>query len=204
MAMAPGLPPQRELKVKLCLLGDEAVGKTSLIRRFVHNDFDERYIQTVGAVVSNRPMELVGPRGDRRAVKVLVWDIVGKKSVADLMGEAFFTGTNGVLLVADRSRPETFQGLEAWWKLMAEEAPGAQTLVLANKTDLGNAPAGVEAEAEARAFCEAHTVPSILTSAKTGQGVEEAFCDLVSRILEESHRLRGKVKVRELPPVTVH
>lgn len=202
MAMAPGLPPQRELKVKLCLLGDEAVGKTSLIRRFVHNDFDERYIQTVGAVVSNRPMELVGPRGSRRAVKVLVWDIVGKKPVAELMGEAYFTGTNGVLLVADRSRPETFPGLEAWWRVVGEEAPGVKALVLANKVDLGDATAGVEAGREA--FCEAHSIPCISTSAKSGQGVEEAFCSLVSRILEESQRLRGKVKVPELPPVTVH
>src|SRR5438552_9604482 len=108
------MPEMQRIKTKVCLVGEAAVGKTSLIRRFVQDDFDDRYITTLGAKVSKR--EIVFDMPDRKQIQmdITIWDIMGEKGFRDLLKEAFFYGAKGVLAVADLTRRRTLDELDDW------------------------------------------------------------------------------------------
>src|SRR5437870_10622438 len=104
----------QRIKTKVCLVGEAAVGKTSLIRRFVQDDFDDRYITTLGAKVSKREVVFsISPR-QQIQMDITVWDIMGEKGFRDLLKEAFFHGAKGVLAVADLTRRRTLDDLDDW------------------------------------------------------------------------------------------
>src|SRR5256884_8881398 len=104
----------QRIKTKVCLVGEAAVGKTSLIRRFVQDDFDDRYITTLGAKVSKREMVFDMPGRKQLQMDITVWDIMGEKGFRDLLKEAFFHGAKGVLAVADLTRRPTLDDLDDW------------------------------------------------------------------------------------------
>src|SRR5436853_6817880 len=106
------MPEMQRIKTKVCLVGEAAVGKTSLIRRFVQDDFEDRYITTLGAKVSKR--EIVFDMPDRKQIQmdITIWDIMGEKGFRDLLKEAFFHGAKGVLAVADLTRRRTLRSEE--------------------------------------------------------------------------------------------
>src|SRR5207253_4979715 len=104
MMATPAVTGQKHVKAKVCLVGDVAVGKTSLIRRFVQDEFDDRYITTLGAKVSKREMQFGTPDRTQIHMDMTVWDIMGEKGFRDLLKEAFFHGAKGVVAVCDLTR----------------------------------------------------------------------------------------------------
>src|SRR5437763_6110086 len=108
------MPEMQRIKTKVCLVGEAAVGKTSLIRRFVQDDFDDRYITTLGAKVSKREIVFDMPVRKQLQMDITVWDIMGEKGFRDLLKEAFFYGAKGVLAVADLTRYSTLKELDDW------------------------------------------------------------------------------------------
>src|SRR3989449_8836289 len=110
---------RQKMKVKICLVGEGAVGKTSLIRRFIQDQFDDRYISTLGAKVSKKEIRVDGPNGGVD-VDMTIWDIMGEKGVRELLKEAYFHGAQGVLAVGDLTRKEKLDDLGDWG------APGVQ------------------------------------------------------------------------------
>src|SRR5437879_9105904 len=94
---------QKHLKAKVCLVGDVAVGKTSLIKRFVQDQFDDRYIATVGTKVTKNSLDVVG-KGGPATLDMIVWDIMGDKGFRALLRDAYLEGYQGVLDVCDLSR----------------------------------------------------------------------------------------------------
>ncbi len=101
------------LKAKICLIGDSCVGKTSLIRRYVHNEFDDRYVSTLGARICKKEMTVDSEGGDVR-VNMTIWDIMGEKGFRELLMDSYFDGAGGILAVCDLTREETFEGLKDW------------------------------------------------------------------------------------------
>src|SRR6058998_257115 len=102
----------RRMKIKVCLVGEAAVGKTSLIRRFVLDDFDDKYIQTLGTKVSKKELSLPGPAGDGKLkVDMTIWDIMGQKGFRELLKEAYFYGAKGIFAVCDVTRRVTLDDL---------------------------------------------------------------------------------------------
>src|SRR5437879_12977026 len=89
------MPEMQRIKTKVCLVGEAAVGKTSLIRRFVQDDFEDRYITTLGAKVSKR--EIVFDMPDRKQIQMDItsWDIMGEKGFRDLLKEAVCQSAKG-------------------------------------------------------------------------------------------------------------
>ena len=95
----------RRMKMKICLVGEAAVGKTSLIRRFVLDDFDDKYIQTLGTKVSKKELTLPSSVGDSELkVDMTIWDIMGQKGFRELLKEAYFYGAKGIIAVCDVDR----------------------------------------------------------------------------------------------------
>lgn len=173
-------PLSTRTRLKLCLAGEFAVGKTSLIRRFVYGDYDDRYIATWGTHVTSKEMEV--PMGrDREKVPVLLnlWDIMGSRGLRDLRRETYFRGVQGILAVCDASRPETLPALDGWRQSIFRVAGSVPTYVLANKADQARAIT----RGDLSTFCEGWGCPWLYTSARTGESVEEAFVGLTGRVL---------------------
>ena len=158
----------REISKKIVLLGNESVGKTSLIKQYVHSIFSEEYLSTIGINISKKSVVL----GDV-TYKLLIWDVAG-----DLMNEklydAYLRGTHAFLLVFDSTREETYHAIIKELEVLNSYFPETNKLIIGNKMDLleGDAPS-FEAKYD------------LLTSAKTGENVEGAFLDLAKLINNE-------------------
>ena len=167
------MPPTEEMRVKVCLVGEGAVGKTSLIRRFVYDEFDDRYVSTLGAKVSKRDSVVRDADGGRVTVSMTIWDIMGQSSFRDIMKEAFFYGTAGALAVCDVSKKKTLYALDDWVKAVQAVTGDIPIHFLANKVDLmerSDFDEGSLAQVAAK-----YHAPYNFTSAKTGENVQAAF-----------------------------
>ena len=125
---------ERNLKKKLCVVGDEAVGKTSLIRRFVVDKFDDKYIVTIGTKTSKKTLSI---RSDDSNINLnlMIWDILGQRQFSRLK-ESAFRGTNGAFIVLDLTRRETLYSFDSWLQSLQNVAGEIPVVVLANKSDL--------------------------------------------------------------------
>ncbi len=170
------------IKLKICMAGEAMVGKTSLIRRYVLQEYDDRYTATLGTKITKKTMEVEDPRTRGKAeVNLILWDIMGTPTLRDLLKEAYYHGANGVLGVADVTRKETLRELDAWYRSIQTVAGMVPTYVVANKADLEDQ--AQLSEDTIRTFCDARGWPWSYASAKTGKGVEEAFAGLVRKVL---------------------
>ena len=117
--------------IKVLCLGDGAVGKTSLIRRFAHNKFEKSYLETLGVDITDKIVSI-----QDKNLKMVIWDIAGQERYKNFRA-AFYQGTEALIVVADVTNPETFDNLPIWKKEI-NQFLGVQlpTIFLANKCDL--------------------------------------------------------------------
>ncbi len=173
-----------EIKLKLTLVGENAVGKTSLIRRFVHDDFQGSYVATLGMKLTKKELWATPPgSSDRVLVALMIWDIMGQRSVRSLLQDSFFSGAQGILMVCDVTRPPSLTELEGWKHAVQSVAGEVPAYLLANKADLRDATklSAEDLESASRRW----GCPYRLTSAKTGLGVEDAFQGITELILQK-------------------
>lgn len=169
------------IKQKICVLGSFSVGKTSLVNRFVHDRFHEKYLTTVGISVSQKLMPPLQGRGNGMAVQYmfLIWDIAALEKF-DPISMNYFRGASGALAVADIARPETIEDLGPLCKKFMEINPKAALVTVGNKADLYK---GDEtARAQLNKIASEYDAGMLLTSAKSGDGVDNAFIALSQRI----------------------
>jgi len=162
------------IQKKICMLGAFAVGKTSLVSRFVKSLFSGKYHSTVGVKVDKKLVVL----GEEQ-LDLLLWDLYGEDEFQKIR-PSYLRGSAGYVLVADGTRRETLDRAVVLQN-RAEEIVGTVPFVLmVNKSDLGEK---WEVDADALAELEKRDWPAFKTSAKTGAGVEEAFRTLARRML---------------------
>jgi len=169
-------------KLKICLIGDVGVGKTSLIRRFVMDVFDDKYIATIGTKVTKKEIEVKDPAtGKPQNVILLVWDIMGQPSFREVLREAYFYGVEGAIAVCDVTSKESLGELRYWIKAMTSTTGKVPIVFLGNKCDLRDETRVSYQELEI--FAKKHDSPALLTSAKTGYNVEQSFSILIEMML---------------------
>src|SRR5467141_3919016 len=169
------MPEAQRIKTKVCLVGEAAVGKTSLIRRFVQDEFDDRYITTLGAKVSKREMSFEARDRVKIYMDMTVWDIMGEKGFRDLLKEAFFHGAKGVLAVCDLTRYSTLKELDDWVQGVFNVVGEIPVVYAINKIDLKDEVMILYGDKEIGQSARAFDAPFFYTSAKTGEGVEAVF-----------------------------
>jgi len=179
MMATPAVVGQKRLKAKVCLVGDVAVGKTSLIKRFVQDEFDDRYIATVGTKVTKKTVDVVW-RGAPATLDMMVWDIMGEKGFRALLRDAYFEGSHGVIAVCDMTRKDTFYDLNNWVQMIRKQVGNVPIVFLGNKMDLTERL--VVSQEELARMSTIHTATHYFSSAKTGSGVNEAFKSLAEAI----------------------
>lgn len=163
------------IQKKICMVGAFAVGKTSLVKRFVESIFSDRYLTTVGVKIDKKPVKL----GDTD-VNLILWDIAGEDDLTR-MRMSYLRGASGYLLVVDGTRPGTLDTAVNLQKKV-DEFFGTEIpfVALLNKTDLTDAWSLAD---ERIAELSASDWTVMKTSAKTGEGVEDAFLTLTRMIV---------------------
>jgi small GTP-binding protein len=181
------MPPDA-MKSKIVLLGDGGVGKTSLIRRFVVDQYSDDYITTVGTKVSKRSVNLGHPAAEIE-MSMQIWDVLGQKGYSGVQ-ETAMKGAQGVLLVYDVTNEESRRSLEDYWMPAVWRLAGRGPMVIAgNKSDLTEDR--VRAEEYLYFLGQKYSCPGILTSARTGERVEPAFKSLGEQVLKAAgHPIR--------------
>ncbi len=169
------------LKRKICLLGAFAVGKTSLVQRFINDSFSDKYLTTVGISVSRKLMPPVhcGQTGKTVQHTFLIWDIAGLEKFNPMVMN-YFRGASGALAVGDLTRSETFDAMAIICDKFLSVNPKAALVTIGNKLDL------IEGKSENfsghKKMAAGFGSELILTSAKTGERVEDAFNLLSNKI----------------------
>ncbi len=171
------------VKRKILLLGDGAVGKTSLIRRYVVDKFSDDYITTIGTKVTKKDLRIESP-GKATDLTFMIWDVLGQKGYKGIQ-ESSFQGAKGALLVYDVSRPETAESLQDYWiPHLVPVTNSIPIVVVGNKVDLAGSRR--EAQEALDDLKDALHVNGFLSSAKTGENVEVGFVALAKAVIAEA------------------
>jgi Ras-related protein Rab-7A len=169
--------------LKLLLLGDASVGKTSLLNQFVNREFTAQYKATIGSDFSSKQLDV-----DGKFVTLQIWDTAGQERFQSL-GPTFYRGTDCCILVYDVTRPPSFESIAKWRsdfcnQLSLSNADDFPFLLLGNKADLPNKAVQPSA---AREYAEMNGGMLFFeVSAKTADNVQTAFEAVVRRALEKA------------------
>ena len=163
---------------KVCIVGDFAVGKTSVVERFVNNQFSDKYLTTVGVKVDTKEVDLPD-RGVEQ--KLVLWEIAG----ADTFGAkefAYLRGASGIIFVADGTRPLTLDSVRSLKTSIAERHGQSPAVLLINKRDLSDQWDVADTRVAELTGEFGHVY---LTSAKTGVEVESALTRIANLIVDD-------------------
>ncbi|NHJ21308.1 MAG: GTP-binding protein [Candidatus Lokiarchaeota archaeon] len=176
-----GKLPKGNFTAKLILTGDFKVGKTSLIKRFVENLFRESYISTIGVEISKKTVVL----DEDTEVRFVLWDIGGQISTMAPYRHRFYEGASAAFIVIDRTRGDNLESVNRWHKEILDSVPRNIPIVLVgNKSDLTKE---LEInEEQIKVVAKQLGFHYILTSALTGENVNEAFLYIAYRFIEKA------------------
>ena len=171
------------MKLKVCLLGDAAVGKTSLIRRFAEDIFTDDYLLTIGTKTYKKRFLIKKPHLQRDFyLTFVIWDIMGQISFRKLLHPNYLKGAKGAVVLCDLTRRETLEHLDDWIDTLYVEGRAMPSVFVANKGDLTDQFEFGAKEIEK--IASIYDSPYFITSAKTGENVENAFQALGEKIIE--------------------
>ena len=189
------------IKKKIVLLGDSAVGKTSLIRRYVFNQFEDSYIATIGTKITRKELKIQRPHHSVDLTFV-IWDLIGREGYQGLQARTF-AGVTGAILVADLTRKETLDSLERYWiPLLFKVVDNVPLIFVCNKSDLEDeyeftleeiADIAQRYNSQISGTLPKNLATSYPTSAKTGFNVEHSF-ESLGHLLVSSFDLKDPVK----------
>ncbi|NWF38064.1 GTP-binding protein [Mariprofundus sp. NF] len=151
---------------KVCMLGSFAVGKTSLIRRFIVSIFEEKYQTSVGVKVDKKQISI-----DNHQLNMMLWDLAGEDTFNSLQ-QNFLRGSSGFILVADGTRSSSLEKSLELYERIRSDYPEAAFILVLNKVDLKDHWQITDDQIEA---LKEDGWRIFLTSAKTGEQVELIF-----------------------------
>ena len=173
---------RKKVLLKVIILGDSGVGKTSLMNQYVNKKFNAQYKATIGADFLTKEVTV-----DDRLVTMQIWDTAGQERFQSL-GVAFYRGADSCVLVFDVLQPKTFDNLDSWRdEFLIQAGPrdpdNFPFVVLGNKIDVDSR---VVAQKRALAWCQAKgNIPYFETSAKEAINVEQAFQVIAKHALKQ-------------------
>jgi len=175
---------RKKVLLKVIILGDSGVGKTSLMNQYVHKRFSNQYKATIGADFLTKEVMI-----EDKLVTLQIWDTAGQERFQSL-GVAFYRGADSCVLVYDITDSKSFDNLESWMdEFLVHAAPRNSDsfpfVVLGNKADLGSSRRQVSAS-KAKAWCQSKgDIPHYETSAKEALNVEQAFHTIAKNALTQ-------------------
>ncbi|MGY5878915.1 MAG: GTP-binding protein [Candidatus Thorarchaeota archaeon] len=182
---------------KLVLIGDGAVGKTSIRRKYLGKGFISSHIATIGVDFAQKYIQV-----DNTTVRLVIWDLAGQTGF-ERVRKHYYQGCSALVLVYDITNRDTFDNATRWLaEAFTHSGEVPPTAILANKSDLRNSDGysefvkPEEGQAFAKLFTEKLGVPSVFfeTSAKNGENIEETFSTLTRLMIAEEEKRKGKKK----------
>jgi small GTP-binding protein len=176
----------REVKrfiFKIIAVGDGTAGKTSIIRRYVHEEYDSKYIKTIG--VSHALKRLCIDDND---ITMTIWD-TGGQELFDCIRPQYYRGAHGVLIIYDVTSQESFDHLDKWLNELDNSCGNIPKIIIGNKIDLTDKR--VIPPEVGEKYAHQNFVSYSETSAKTGENVAEVMEELAKLILSRSNKFRA-------------
>lgn len=169
---------------KLLIIGDSGVGKSSILLRFCDDEFNEKQASTIGVDFKTKILQLRGKK-----LKLALWDTAGQERFRTLTS-SYYRGAQGIILVFDCTQRKTFEQIKFWQDEVNKYSTNvdAVRMLVSNKVDLGEHAVTRD---EAEEFALNNQMMFIETSAKTRQGIKQAFEELVQKILDTPSLLQS-------------
>lgn len=182
-----------EHKIKLVLLGEVSVGKTSVVEKYVKNEYVDVHQPTIGAAYLSKTLDLDGQK-----IYLDIWDTAGQEKYKAL-APLYYRGTAAAIVVYEITSKNTFEAAKSWVQNLEENADeGIEVVLCGNKIDL-ESQREVRRE-EAEEYTKSKGLSYAECSAKTGKGVQELFQQLCRQLLERRKGMQGKGS--DLPELT--
>jgi len=195
-------------KLKILIIGDSTVGKTSILTRFCKNEFSWNYLATIGIDFFSKDIELPNPY---KKIRVKIWDTAGQERFKSL-SKSFFRNADGIIIVYDVSQKESFENLQYWIdsiytnlgknnlnnnNINYEIEDKINVIIIGNKIDLNRQ---VNKEAALK-FSKESGYKYYETSALTGENIEESFLEFINNIIEGNKNKEIKKKGMKLKDI---
>ena len=168
--------PNAQIRIKLLIIGDSAVGKTSMLLKYTDNFFPESHLATIGVEFKTKEIEYNGYK-----IELQIWDTAGQERFKSIT-KSFFRNANGIIFVYDITQKNTFKNVKDWIKDSEVNDFGFQRILVGNKIDLQN-KRQVSLE-DAKEWADKKNMEVIETSAKTGANIDKAVLKLIELILQ--------------------
>ena len=164
-----------EINLKILILGDSSVGKTSLLLKYADGYFPTMYVATIGVEYKIKKININGAD-----INLQIWDTAGQERFRSIT-KNFMKGADGIMYVYDITQKSSFDNLKSWIRSSEESTEGFKKLIAGNKSDL-EIDRVVQNESLTK-YCEDKNIKGLEVSAKTGSKVNEAFETLARLIV---------------------
>ena len=193
---ASSIDKSNEINLKILILGDSSVGKTTLLLKYVDGYFPTIYVATIGVEYKIKKINL-----DGLDINLQIWDTAGQERFRGIT-KNFMKGADGIIYTYDITNKSSFDNLKNWIAQSEESTEGFKKIIVGNKTDLEDKRQ--VSEDAFRRFCTNKNIKGMEISAKSGSNVSESFELLAKLIIEgqskeqlldrysEASRSRGK------------
>ena len=182
---------KKEAKYKILILGDSKVGKSCFLTRYADNTYHEDYLSTIGMDYKIKNYELE----NGNIIKLYIWDTAGQDRFRSITSN-YYKGADGIILIYDITKQETFNNVRNWITSIKEEAPAKVVLILVgNKVDDEKNRAVQQSEGEK--IADEYNLPFLECSAKSDINVTETFDVLVKKIVEINPKSKQGQKLQQ-------
>jgi len=177
--------------IKLLVIGDSGVGKSSLLLRFADAGFTDTYISTIGVDFKIKTIEI-----DGKTIKLQIWDTAGQERFRTIVS-SYYRGANGVILTYSTIDQESFTNLDMWRKECESYAPENVSIVLCGtkSDDVKNRQISLE---EGKSYAERYNYKFLETSSKSNKNVDEIFIEIATQVMNKGHI---KLNISEKKPL---
>ena len=173
--------PKGKYDLKVIIIGDYKVGKTAITKQFIENSFDENYLPTLHLKVLKKDIKI-----DEADITLVIWDIGGQAFHMSPYRDKFYQGAQMAMLLVDRTRKKTLENAEMWFKDSLKSISNQIPFILiGNKSDLTEEI--IVSEQAIKSEAEKLNLNYFLTSAKTGENINDAFYELTKLYFESSN-----------------
>ena len=178
---APKKQESKEFEIKICLLGDVNVGKTSIASRFCKNSFNENYINTIGGAYQQQNIVL----NNGAKIKLHIWDTSGQDRFRS-MTNLYYRDAQVAILTYDVTNEQTLESLNYWLNELNDkvEIDNMILCLAGNKNDVDASEKRIPTN-KGKSFAEEHNMIFFETSAKTGEGVKDLFVTIANKVYEQ-------------------
>ena len=172
--------------IKILTLGDQSVGKSSIVLRYSDNKFSDTFLSTIGVDSKRKIIKIKGEK-----VKVSIWDTAGQEKFQNIVKQ-YYNGANGILLIFDITNKKSFNKIDFWYNDLINRIKKDEIIIylVGNKVDLEeNRQITIE---EAEKYANDKNIPYFEVSAKSGDGIKKLFDDITNDIMDKISNFNEK------------